>query len=80
MLLWWNLSVRKGEEERLLFTFGKDKCRVCFSGSAWTRPKVEQGIIPKDEDYGLIIFAFQSHGFKFGMTLSPEEQEKVNKF
>ena len=44
----------------------------------WT--KGEQAIIPKDESNGLMISAFQSHEFGFGMTLTPEELEKVNKF
>ena len=78
-----NLSVRKGKEERPLFSFGQDECifrQFIFTGSAWTGPKGEQAIIPKDEGYGLMISAFQSREFGFGMTLTPEELEKVNKF
>ena len=78
-----NLSVRKGKEERPLFSLGQDECifrQFIFTGSAWTGPKGEQGIIPKDEGNGLIISAFQSRELGFGMTLTPEDLEKVNKF
>jgi hypothetical protein len=58
-----NLSVRRGLEERPIFSFGQDECIFCqfiFTGSARTGPKGEQGIILKDEGNGLIISAFQS--------------------
>jgi hypothetical protein len=58
-----NLSVRRGKEERPIFSFGRDECifrQFTFTGSAWTGPKGEQGIIPKDEGNGLMISAFQS--------------------
>ncbi len=78
-----NLSVRRGLEERPIFSFSQDECnfrQFSFTGSSWTGPKGEQGIIPKDEGNGLMISAFQSREFGFGMSLLPAELEKVNKF
>jgi hypothetical protein len=78
-----NLSVRRGLEERPIFSFSQDECnfrQFIFTGSSWTGPKGEQGIIPKDEGIGLMISAFQSREFGFGMSLLPAELGKVNKF
>ena len=58
-----NLSVRRGREERPIFSFGQDECIFCqfiFTGYASTGPKGEQRIIPKDEGNGSIISTFQS--------------------
>jgi hypothetical protein len=78
-----NLSVHKGKEERMLLSFGQDECifhQFIFTGSAWTGPKGEQGIFPKEKDNGLMLSTFQCRKFGFGMTLTPEELEKGNKF
>ena len=66
-----NLSVRKNNNEKPIFLFGQDECIFCqfiFTGSSWTGPKGEQGIIPKDEGNGLMILAFQNREFGFGFT------------
>jgi hypothetical protein len=45
-----NLSVRKGKEERPLFSFGKDEFifrQFIFTGSAWTGPKESKQSSPK---------------------------------
>jgi len=78
-----NLSVRKNNNEKPIFSFGQDECifrQFIFTGSSWTGPKGGQGIIPKDEGNGLMISAFQSREFGFGFTLLPSEFEQVNKF
>jgi hypothetical protein len=78
-----NLSVWKNNNEKPIFSFGQDECifrQFIFTGSSWTGPKGEQGIIPKDEGNGLMILAFQSREFGFGFTLLPSEIEQVNKF
>jgi hypothetical protein len=78
-----NLSVWKNNNEKPIFSFGQDECifhQFIFTGSSWTGPKGEQGIISKDEGNGLMISAFQSREFGFGFTLLPSEIEQVNKF
>ncbi len=39
----------------------------------------EIGIIPKDEGMGIMISAFQSHEFGFGLAISQEQLEEINK-
>jgi hypothetical protein len=51
-----------------------------FTRSAWTGPKGEQGIIPKDEGNGLMVSTFQSREFGFGMSLLLADLKKINKF
>jgi hypothetical protein len=66
-----NLHVWRVINERPIFSFCQDECifhQFIFTGSAWTGPKEEQGIIPKDEGNGLMLLAFQSCEFGFGMT------------
>jgi hypothetical protein len=78
-----NLSVRKLPEERPLLSFGHDECIFCqfvFSGSAWQGTKGEQGIIPKDEGYGLMVSAFQSREFGFGFSLTSTQLKIINAF
>jgi hypothetical protein len=66
-----NLSVQKGQEERPLLSFCQYECIFChfiFTRSAWTGPKGEQGIVPKNEGKGPSPSAFQSRNFGFRMT------------
>ena len=68
-----NLSIQKRPEEKPLISFGHDECifrQYIFTGSAWSGPRGEQAIIPKDEGNGIMISAFQSREFGFGMNLS----------
>jgi len=78
-----NLSIRKMPEEKPLLSFGHDECifrQYIFTLSAWSGPRGEQAIIPKDEGNGLMIPAFQSREFGFGMKLSLMEIQKINQF
>ncbi len=68
-----NLSVRRGKEERPIFSFGQDEC--IFRQFKWTGPKGELGIFSKDEGNGLMISAFQRRVFGFEMSLLPAELE-----
>jgi hypothetical protein len=76
-----NLSVCKQLEERPLIAFSYDECIFCqfiFSGSAWQGTKGEHGIIPKDEGYGLMVSAFQSREFGFGLSLTSAQLDTIN--
>jgi len=78
-----NLSVQKKQEEKPIIQFGHDECIFCqhiFTFHCWYGPKGEMAIIPKDEGYGIVISAFQSQEFGFGMHLSEDEFKRVNAF
>jgi hypothetical protein len=47
---------------------------------AWTAPDGSCGLIPKDEGLGVMLSAFVSREFGFGMKLSQEELIIVNRF
>ncbi len=51
-----------------------------FTGSAWSGPQGKLAIIPKDEGKGIMISAFQSREFGFGMNLSQIEIQKINQY
>jgi hypothetical protein len=46
--------------------------------SAWVAPDGQRVLVPKDDVQGLMISAFQSREFRFGLEISEEDLEKVN--
>ncbi len=77
------LSARKAPEDKPIICFGHDECifkQFALSPKCWKRPNGEIAPVPKDEGAGLMISAFQSCEFGFGMQLSPEELQKVNEY
>jgi hypothetical protein len=76
-----NLSVRKPADAKPLVSFGQDEAifkQYSFTPKAWTSPDGEKPIIPKDEGLGVMISAFVSREFGFGMALSPAQLLAVN--
>ena len=74
------LSVRI-EMERPLIIFGHDESifkQYHMTKSAWVAPDGTVTIIPKDDGQGLMISAFQSREFGFGMNITDEELQKIN--
>jgi hypothetical protein len=45
---------------------------------AWHGPNGKIGLVPKEEGISMMILAFQSREFGFGMDLSEEDIRKVN--
>jgi len=77
------LSVQKSLEEKPLLSFSHNECifqQFIFTLSAWSGPRGEQAIIPKDEGNGIIMYAFQSREFGFGLKLSLAEIQQINQF
>jgi hypothetical protein len=67
-----NLSVRMPPNTKPLICFGQDECifkQFLFTGKAWTAPDGQKPVIPKDEGLGVMISAFVSREFGFGMNL-----------
>jgi hypothetical protein len=78
-----NLSVRMPPNTKPLICFGQDECifkQFLFTAKAWTAPDGQKPVIPKDEGLGVMISAFVSREFGFGMTLTDEDLEKVNEY
>ncbi len=77
------VSVRKGSDELPLICFGHDVCifkQFIMTNKSWDSPNGETAAVPKDDGQGLMINAFQSHEFGFGMALNEEQLKEVNKY
>ena len=63
-----------------MIEFGQDECifkQYIFRHKAWTQKKKIRPR-PKDEGYGLMMSAFLSRVFGFGMEMTKDDMEKVN--
>jgi hypothetical protein len=77
-----HLSVRKGVHEKPLIIFGQDECifkQFNLSSKSWSDPNGTRALLPKDEGQGVMISAFVSREFGFGMTMTPDQLDKVNR-
>ena len=77
-----DLSVRKPPNLKPAIVFGQDECifkQYAFTPKAWSTPDGQTPVIPKDDGLGVMISAFVSREFGFGMQLSPEQLEEVNR-
>jgi hypothetical protein len=77
------LSVGKGSDELPLICFGHDECifkQFIMTNKSWIGPNGETVAVPKDDEQGLMISAFQSREFGFGMPLNEEQLKEVNKY
>lgn len=76
-----NLSVFKPAGLKPLIGFGQDESilkQYAFTTKAWTCPDGTRGLIPKDEGAGVMISAFASREYGFGIDMSPEDLARVN--
>jgi hypothetical protein len=77
-----HLSVRREPgNDRPLLIFGHDECifkQYHMTKSAWVAPDGQRVLVPKDDGQGLMISAFQSREFGFGLEISEEDLKKVN--
>ena len=66
-----------------LVMFGHDECifkQYLLTKKAWMLPSGETQLVPKEEGQGVMISAFQSREFGFGMPLMEEQIRMVNEF
>jgi hypothetical protein len=78
-----NLSVCKDPAEKPLFAFGHYECifwQFIFTGMAWIGVKGELPIIRKDEGFGIMVSAFQSREFGFGLKFTLEDLKVINDY
>ena len=76
-----NLSVFMPPNPKALIGFGQDESilkQYAFTPKAWCAPDGTRGLIPKDEGAGVMISAFVSREYGFGMDLSPDDLARVN--
>jgi hypothetical protein len=76
-----NPSIQKPIDKKNIICFGQDEAimkQYCFTTKAWTAPSGQKAIVPKDEGVGVMISAFVSREFGFGMDLTEEQLQKVN--
>jgi hypothetical protein len=75
------LQVRCPAGCKPLIVFGHDESiskQFLMLKKAWTGPNGESNIVPKDDGLGVMISAFQSRKFGFGMPLTPDQLKEVN--
>jgi hypothetical protein len=76
-----NLSVRIPPEQKPLIIFGHDECifkQFTMVNKQWYGPNRETYVVPKDDGQGVMISAFQSREFGFGLEVTNEDLEAVN--
>ena len=76
-----NLSVRIPGNEKPLIVFGHDECifkQFLMPGKQWYGPNQETYVVPKDDGMGVMISAFQSQEFGFGLPVTNEQLQEVN--
>jgi hypothetical protein len=49
-----------------------------FTHKSWNGPNRERALIPKDDGLGVMISAFVSREFGYGMALTSDELQRVN--
>jgi hypothetical protein len=76
-----NLSVQFLTEHKPLISYGHDES-ICkqflISLKTWLRPDGEKDIAPKHDELEVMISAFQSWDFVFGVVVSEEQLKEVN--
>jgi hypothetical protein len=75
------LSIRKPTHLKPLIIFGQDECifkQDTFTKKAWCLPDGHFPLIPKDEGAGVMVSAFVSRNFGFGLHLIIDELSVVN--
>jgi hypothetical protein len=76
-----NLSVRFPENHKPLIILGHDECifkQFTMVGKQWYGPNRETYVVPKDDGQGVMLSAFQSREFGFGLPVSNEDLAIVN--
>ncbi|KAI2493650.1 hypothetical protein MHU86_20903 [Fragilaria crotonensis] len=77
-----NLSVRFDSSLKPLIIFGHDECifkQFLMPSKQWYGPNRETFIRPKDDGLGIMISAFQSREFGFGLDTTESDLSEVNR-
>jgi len=74
-------SVRRPENSRPLIIFGQDESvfsQFSFNGKQWVGPSGERSILPKNDGIGVMVSAFQSREFGWGVDITEEQMVRIN--
>jgi hypothetical protein len=75
------LSIRKDSDKKPLIIFGQDECifkQNITHNSTWVGPNGERPMVPKDDGQGLMVSAFCSREFGFGMPVTQSQLDEFN--
>jgi hypothetical protein len=76
-----SLSVRRPTHQKPLIIFGQDECifkQYTFTKKTWCLPDGRFPLIPKDEGSGVMVSAFVSRDFGFGMKFTIDQLSAIN--
>ena len=76
-----NVSVRKTADQKPLIIFGQDESifnQFSFGPSQWVGPSGERSILPKSAGMGVMVSAFQSREFGWGMEIDDDQLAVIN--
>ena len=72
----------KSPNDRPLMIFGQDEAvfnQYSMNNLQWVGPNGERALLPKTAGCGIMVSAFQSRELGFGVSISSEELEEINK-
>ena len=73
----------KQPEVKPIICFRHDECifkQFILTGRSWKGPNGETAVVPKDEGAGVMISAFPSHEFGFGLHFIGEQLKEMNNY
>ena len=76
-----NLSVRCPSDAKPLVIFGQDECvfsQFLLPTKQWVGPNGERALLPKTDGMSLMVSAFQSREFGFGLEITCSQLEEIN--
>jgi hypothetical protein len=71
------------EEEPMLIILGHDETIIkqfALTVKGWVGPNGETAVVPKDDGAGIMLSAFRSREFGFGLEMSEQDLELVNEY
>ena len=78
-----SVSVRIEPGSKPVIIFGQDESvfsQFSFNGKQWVSPDGKRAILPKSNGMGIMISAFQSREFGFGLELTPQQLKAINDY
>ncbi len=75
------VSVRRPPNSRPVIIFGQDESvfsQFSFNGMQWVGPSGERSILPKNDGMGVMVSAFQSREFGWGMEITDQQMVRIN--
>ena len=75
------VSVRRPPNSRPVIIFGQDEfvfSQLSFNGMQWVGPSGKRSILPKNDGMGVMVSAFQSREFGWGMEITNQQMVRIN--